>query len=127
MKIFVRGLNVININSNKLQQFLDLKQYLPGSSVHGHSPGKNTGVGCHCLLQGIFLNQGLNPGLPHCRQILYHVSHQMVHTSPNKCLVKVAIKTIKKNNQNTNVIREIKARGEGGDRGGDGWMASPTG
>ena len=29
-------------------------------------PGKNTGVGCHFLLQGIFLTQGLNPGLPHC-------------------------------------------------------------
>ena len=37
----------------------------PGSSVHGDSPGKNTGVGCHALLQGIFLTQGLNPGLPH--------------------------------------------------------------
>ena len=37
----------------------------PGSSVHGDSPGKNTGVGCHVLLQGIFLTQGLNPGLPH--------------------------------------------------------------
>ena len=46
------------------------------SSVHGDSPGKNTGVGCHALLQGIFLTQGLNPGLPHCRWILYHLSHQ---------------------------------------------------
>ena len=36
------------------------------------SPGKNPGVGCHRLLQGIFLIQGLNPGLLHCRQILYH-------------------------------------------------------
>ena len=34
-------------------------------------PGKNTGVGCHFLLQGIFPTQGLNPGLPHCRQTLY--------------------------------------------------------
>jgi len=34
-----------------------------GSSVHGDSPGKNTGVGCHALLQGIFPTQGLNPGL----------------------------------------------------------------
>ena len=33
----------------------------PCSSVHGDSPGKNTGVGCHALLQGIFLTQGLNP------------------------------------------------------------------
>ena len=48
----------------------------PGSSVHGHSPGQNTGVGCHALLQGIFPLQGLNPGLPHCRQILYSLSHQ---------------------------------------------------
>ena len=48
----------------------------PGSSVHGDSPGKNTGVGCHALLQGIFLTQGLNPGLLHYRQILCHLSHQ---------------------------------------------------
>ena len=48
----------------------------PGSSVYGDSPGKNTGVGCHALLQGIFMTQGLNPGLPHCRLILYHLSHQ---------------------------------------------------
>ena len=34
---------------------------LPGSSVHGDSPGKNTGVGCHALLQGIFPTQGSNP------------------------------------------------------------------
>ena len=40
------------------------------------SPGKNTGVGCHFLLQAIFPTQGLNPGLPHCRQILYHLSYQ---------------------------------------------------
>ena len=49
---------------------------LPGSSVHGDSPGKNTGVDCHALLQGIFPTQGSNPGLPHCRQILYCLSHQ---------------------------------------------------
>ena len=48
----------------------------PGSSVHGDSPGKNAGVGCHALFQGIFSAQELNPGLPHCRQILYCLSHQ---------------------------------------------------
>ena len=48
----------------------------PGSSLHGDSPGKNTGVGCHALLKGIFPIQGSNPGLLHCRQILYHLSHQ---------------------------------------------------
>ena len=36
---------------------------LPGSSVHGDYPGKNTGVGCHALLQGIFPTQGLDPGV----------------------------------------------------------------
>ena len=39
-------------------------------------PGKNTGVDCHSLLQGIFPTQGLNLGLLHCRQILYHLSYQ---------------------------------------------------
>ena len=48
----------------------------PGSSVLGDPPGKNTGVGCHALRHGIFLTQGSNPGLPHCRLILYHLSHQ---------------------------------------------------
>ena len=48
----------------------------PGSSVHEDSSGKNTGVGCHALLQGIFPTQGWNPGLPNCRQILYQLSHQ---------------------------------------------------
>ena len=38
--------------------------------------GKNTGVGNYCLLQGIFLTQGSNPGLLNCRQILYHLSHK---------------------------------------------------
>ena len=37
---------------------------------------KNTGVGCNSILQGIFLTQGLNLGLLHCRQILYRLSHQ---------------------------------------------------
>ena len=48
----------------------------PGSSVRGDSPGKNTSVGCHALLQGIFLTQVSNTGLPQCRWILYHLSHQ---------------------------------------------------
>ena len=51
----------------------------PGFTVHGDSPDKNTGVGCHALLQGIFPTQGWNPGLPHCRRILYQLSHQEAH------------------------------------------------
>ena len=56
--------------------------HLPGSSVHGIFPGKNTGVGCHFLLQGIFLTQGSNPDLQHCRQTLYRLSHQESHNQP---------------------------------------------
>ena len=50
----------------------------PGSSAHGDSPGENSRVGCHALLQGIFPTQGSNPDLLHCRWILYHLSHHMV-------------------------------------------------
>ena len=40
-----------------------------------NSPGQNTGVGS-LFLQGIFPTQGLNPGIPHCRWILYQLSHK---------------------------------------------------
>ena len=39
---------------------------------------KNTRVGCHALLQGFFPTQGMNPGLPHCRRILDHLSYQAI-------------------------------------------------
>ena len=45
-----------------------------------NSPGQNTGVSSHSLLQGIFPPQASNPGLLHCRQFLYQLSHQR---SPN--------------------------------------------
>ena len=48
----------------------------PGFSVHGDSPGKDTGVGSQALLQGIFPTQVSNPGLPLCRWILYHLSYE---------------------------------------------------
>ena len=58
-------------------------QSCPTNSLQPHglhspwnSPGQNTGVGSHPLLQGIFPTQGLNLGLPHCTWILYHLSHQ---------------------------------------------------
>ena len=41
-----------------------------------NSPGKNTGMGSHSLLQWVFPIQGSNPDLPHCRQILYRLSHR---------------------------------------------------
>ena len=62
----------------------------PGSSVHGDSPAKNTGVDCYALLQGNFHTQESNPGLPHCRQILYCLSHQ---GSPRLAITKVSLDT----------------------------------
>ena len=41
-----------------------------------NSPGQNTGVGSRSLLQGIFPTQGSNPGLTHCRRVLYQLSHK---------------------------------------------------
>ena len=58
---------------------------LLGSSVHGGSSGRNIGVDCHAL-QGIFRTQGLNPGLPQCRQILYRLSHQGTKQSNDHAL-----------------------------------------
>ena len=49
---------------------------LPGSSVHGDSLGKKTGVGRHFLLQRIFPTQDSNLGPLHCRQILYQLSYE---------------------------------------------------
>ena len=48
----------------------------PPDSCPRDSLGKNTGLCCHFLLQEIFSTQGLNPGLPQCRQMLYRLSHQ---------------------------------------------------
>ena len=44
-------------------------------SLYTNFPGENSGVDWHFLLHRIFPTQGSNPGLPHCRQILYHLSH----------------------------------------------------
>ena len=49
-----------------------------------NSPGKNTGVGSHSLLQEIFPTQGSNLGLLHCRQIPYPLSHQDWHHIPKE-------------------------------------------
>ena len=56
-----------------------------------NSPGKNTRVGSHSLLQGISLTQGLNPSSLHFRQIPYHLSHQgtwsMLKIKPNHSFI----------------------------------------
>ena len=81
---------------------------LAGSSVHGDSTGKKPGGGCHSLLQGIFPIQGWNPGLLHCRQILYHLSHQgsPVITIPRPILTK--IKTL--NPHSTSKFLQLSAK-----------------
>ena len=48
----------------------------PGSSLHGDSPGKNTGVGCHFLLQGTFLDEESNLNLLHWQAGSLPLSHQ---------------------------------------------------
>ena len=73
---------IVNMHANVLSHSVVSNSFRP----HGlwparllcprDSPGKNTGVGCHFLLQGIFPTHRLNQGLLHCRQILYHLSHQ---------------------------------------------------
>ena len=50
--------------------------HAPGPFVHGDSPGKNTGVDCHALLQRIFPTQESNWGFPRCRQFHYQLSYQ---------------------------------------------------
>ena len=54
---------------------------LLGSPVYESTPGRNTRVGCHSLLQGIFQTQGSNSGVLHCRQILYSVSRSVMSDS----------------------------------------------
>ena len=49
------------------------------------SPGQNTGVGSLSLLQGIFPTQASNPGLPHCRQILYQLESEVAQSCPTLC------------------------------------------
>ena len=83
--IVLQGLNELNY-TKYLEQYIVAQSCLtlwdsidctvPSFSVYGDVPGKNTGVGFHALLQGIFPTQGSNPGLPYCRQILYRLSHQ---------------------------------------------------
>ena len=117
-----------------------------------NSPGQNTGVGSLSLLQGIFPTQGLNPGLPHCRRILYQLSHKgrllrvpwtarrssqslLKEISPEYSLEGLILKL--KLQYFGYLMRKIDSlektlmlgKIEGGrrdDRGQDGWMASPT-
>ena len=68
-------------------------------------PGKSTGVGCHFLLKGTFPTQGSNLGLPHCRQMLYYLSHQIIHK--NKC-TGIAKRTLKRKAMWTATCKRVK-------------------
>ena len=59
-----------------VQSCLTLCNPMDCSLCPWNSPGKNTRVGSHSILQGIFPTQGSSQGLPHCRLVLYHLSHQ---------------------------------------------------
>ena len=69
-------------------------------------PDKNTGVGCHFLLQGNFPTQGSNPGLPHYRQTLYHLSHK---GSPGEKIdgFKVKVTLVSGWTQANNLLRQL--------------------
>ena len=71
--------NVVKIKLLIVQSYLtlcDTTDLDPRLFCPWNSPGKNTGGGCHFLLQGIFPTQRWNPGLLHCRKILYCLRHQ---------------------------------------------------
>ena len=75
---------------------------LPGSSVPGDSPGKDTGVDRHALLQGIFPTQGSNPGLLHCRcwSVLEEGNHKLQNCWRREKILKMQNK-IKEKQANT--------------------------
>ena len=69
----------------------------PGSLQSVGSPGKDTGVDCHSLLQRNFPTQGSNPGLLHHRQILYHLSYREVLSFLFRTSFKIVEQEISKN------------------------------
>ena len=86
-----------------------------------HSPGKNIGMCSHSLLQEVFLTHGLNPSFLHCRQILYHLSHQRssrcfkAALNKTKCLKKCVHPGIRKSwpkkiGKNNHPLRNVSSR-----------------
>ena len=85
VKVYHRILNIVQYavqqgfpgGTVNCESYSDVSDSLQPHGLYNpwNSPGQNTGVGSRPLLQGIFLTQGSNPGLPHCRQILYQVNH----------------------------------------------------
>ena len=84
MKVKITGSNIQSLVAQSCPTLCHPMDYSPpGSSVHGDSPGKNTGVGFYALLQGIFLTQGLNP---HLLCLLHWQADSLPLVSPGKPL-----------------------------------------
>ena len=68
----------LNVLARSSESHSVMSDSLPPHGLYSpwNSPGQNTRVGSLSLLQGIFPTEGSNPGLPHCRQILYQLSHK---------------------------------------------------
>ena len=77
-----------------------------------NSPGRNTEMGCDSLLQGIFPNQGLKLGLPHCRQLLYHLSHWGIFCNARLDDSQAGIKTARRNNNNLRYVYDTTLMAE---------------
>ena len=78
-----------------------------------NSPGRNTGVGSFTLFQGIYPTQGLNPGLSHCRQILYWLSHQGSPHLQRETLINIGLGLSNKQRQHRfeyNILRNYFLR-----------------
>ena len=79
MEMSMNKINFLSYVEERTVVVVKVAQSCPTLRPHGlyspwNSPGQNTGVGSLSLLRGIFPSQGSNPGLPHCRQILYQLS-----------------------------------------------------
>ena len=72
-RMFILKCKVASVVSSSLQPYVLQPARL---LCPWDSPGKNTGVGCHFLLQGLILTEGSNQGLLHCRKIFYCLSHR---------------------------------------------------
>ena len=74
-------INFLSYVEKRAVVVVKVAQSFPALGAHGlyspwNSPGQNAGVGSLSLLRGIFASQESNPGLPHCRLILYKLSHK---------------------------------------------------
>jgi len=82
-----------------------------GLYIPWNSPGQNTRVGSHSLLPGIFPTQGSDPGLQHCRQILYQLSHKRSPTRKNWCFWNVVLQKTLASPLDSKEIKPVNLKG----------------